>query len=67
MPSRSQRSSKERNARSSAVQRVADSPLLRGSLVVMVAASAASRAAIASKARGIQRCIWRCASATSGP
>ena len=35
MPSRSQRSSKERNARSSAVQRVADSPLLRGSLVVM--------------------------------
>jgi Family of unknown function (DUF6788) len=35
MPSRSQRSSKERQARSSAVQHVADKPLLRGSLVVM--------------------------------
>jgi hypothetical protein len=35
MPSRSQRSSKERNARSSAVRHVADSPLLRGSLVLM--------------------------------
>jgi hypothetical protein len=35
MLSRSQRSSKERNARSSAVRRVADSPLLRGSLVLM--------------------------------
>jgi hypothetical protein len=35
MPSRSQRSSQERQARSSAVQHVADKPLLRGSLVVM--------------------------------
>jgi hypothetical protein len=35
MPNRSRRSSKERNARSSAVRHVADSPLLRGSLVVM--------------------------------
>jgi hypothetical protein len=35
VPSRSQRSSQERAARSSAVRHVADSPLLRGSLVVM--------------------------------
>lgn len=35
MPSRSQRSSQERQARSSAVQQVAKKPLLRGSLVVM--------------------------------
>jgi hypothetical protein len=35
MPSRSQRSGHERQARSSAVQHVADKPLLRGSLVVM--------------------------------
>ncbi len=35
MPSRSQRSSRERQARSSAVQQVAKKPLLRGSLVVM--------------------------------
>ena len=35
MRSRSQRSSQERAARSSAVRHVADSPLLRGSLVVM--------------------------------
>jgi Family of unknown function (DUF6788) len=35
MPSRSQRSSQERQARSAAVQHVADKPLLRGSLVVM--------------------------------
>lgn len=35
MPSRSQRSSQERQARSSAVRQVADKPLLRGSLVVM--------------------------------
>jgi hypothetical protein len=35
MSSRSQRSGKERNARSSAVRHVADSPLLRGSLVLM--------------------------------
>ncbi|HKS72929.1 MAG TPA: DUF6788 family protein [Terriglobales bacterium] len=35
MASRSQRSAKERNARSRAVRRVADEPLLRGSLVVM--------------------------------
>jgi hypothetical protein len=35
MPSRSQRSGKERAARSSAVRQVAENPLLRGSLVVM--------------------------------
>jgi len=35
MPSRSQRSSQERGARSSAVRHVAKSPLLRGSLVRM--------------------------------
>ena len=35
MLSRSQRSSQERQARSSAVKHVADKPLLRGSLVVM--------------------------------
>jgi hypothetical protein len=35
MPSRSQRSSQERNARSRAVKRVAEQPLLRGSLVEM--------------------------------
>lgn len=35
MASRSQRSAKERDARSRAVRRVADEPLLRGSLVVM--------------------------------
>ena len=35
MPSRSQRSPRERQARSSAVQQVAKKPLLRGSLVVM--------------------------------
>jgi hypothetical protein len=35
MPSRSQRSPKERNARSRAVKRVAEQPLLRGSLVEM--------------------------------
>lgn len=35
MPSRSHRSSQERQARSSAVRGVADKPLLRGSLVVM--------------------------------
>ena len=35
MPSRSQRSPKERNARSRAVRRVAEEPLLRGSLVQM--------------------------------
>jgi uncharacterized protein DUF6788 len=35
MPSRSQRSAKERDARSRTVQQVAKNPLLRGSLVVM--------------------------------
>jgi hypothetical protein len=35
MASRSQRSAKERNARSRVVQRVAEEPLLRGSLVLM--------------------------------
>ena len=35
MPSRSQRSPKERDARSRAVRRVAELPLLRGSLVLM--------------------------------
>lgn len=35
MPNRSQRSSKERDARSRAVKQVAKNPLLRGSLVVM--------------------------------
>jgi len=35
MASRSQRSAKERDARSRAVRRVAEEPLLRGSLVVM--------------------------------
>lgn len=35
MPSRSQRSAKERDARSRAVRQVAKNPLLRGSLVVM--------------------------------
>jgi hypothetical protein len=35
MGSRSQRSAKERDARSRAVRRVAEEPLLRGSLVVM--------------------------------
>jgi hypothetical protein len=35
MPSRSQRSSKERDARSRVVRDVAKNPLLRGSLVVM--------------------------------
>lgn len=35
MPSRSQRSGKERDARSRAVQHVAKHPLLRGSLVLM--------------------------------
>lgn len=35
MPSRSQRSGKERDARSRAVQQVSTQPLLRGSLVVM--------------------------------
>lgn len=35
MPGRSQRSAKERDARSRAVRQVADKPLLRGSLVVM--------------------------------
>lgn len=35
MPSRSHRSSQERQARSSAVRDVADRPLLRGSLVIM--------------------------------
>ena len=35
MASRSQRSAKERDARSRAVQRVAEEPLLRGSLVLM--------------------------------
>lgn len=35
MASRSQRSSKERDARSRVVKRVAEEPLLRGSLVVM--------------------------------
>lgn len=35
MGTRSQRSSQERTARSQAVQRVAEKPLLRGSLVVM--------------------------------
>jgi hypothetical protein len=35
MPSRSQRSPQERDARSRTVQRVADRPLLRGSLVSM--------------------------------
>ena len=36
MPPRSQRSPEERHARSQAVQRVADEPLLRGSLVRML-------------------------------
>lgn len=35
MPSRSQRSTKERDARSRAVRQVAKNPLLRGSLVLM--------------------------------
>lgn len=35
MPSRSQRSSQERSARSSAVRHIAQNPLLRGSLVLM--------------------------------
>jgi hypothetical protein len=35
MPTRSQRPAKERNARSHAVKRVAEQPLLRGSLVNM--------------------------------
>lgn len=35
MPSRSERSSRDRNARSRAVQQVSTNPLLRGSLVVM--------------------------------
>ena len=35
MASRSQRSAKERDARSRVIQRVAEEPLLRGSLVVM--------------------------------
>jgi hypothetical protein len=35
MPSRSQRSTKERDARSRAVRHVANDPLLRGSLVLM--------------------------------
>ena len=35
MPSRSQRSPRERDARSRSVKRIAEEPLLRGSLVVM--------------------------------
>jgi hypothetical protein len=63
--SRTHRSAQERDARSQAVQRVAEHALLRGSLVEM-RRTCGKKVAGANRVKNTQPCVWRFVGAGSG-